>query len=64
MSLMFGNFYPNFLVNFEKNFRDFSNAYDQDKNILDSQISWNFATKIVEFFRKSFAKLEKNRKTD
>ena len=35
--------------------RNFCNFYGEDQHLLDSsQISWDFATKIVEIFRKLF----------
>ena len=36
------------LKNFFRNFRKF---YGKDQNLLDSQVSWDFAPKIVDFFR-------------
>ena len=44
--------------------QNFTNFYGEDQNMLDSQISWDFAAEIVEFFRKYqkmiFQKLDKN----
>ena len=43
--------------------QNFSIFYGKDQKLLDFQISWDFATEIVEFFRKwFFQKLEKVRK--
>ena len=32
--------------------RNFSISYEKDQNMLDYQISWDFVTKIVDFFPK------------
>ena len=41
-------------------FRNFSNLYGEDKNLLDSQISWEFATNILKITGNDFRKIRKN----
>ena len=41
--------------------RNFSIFYGEDQHMLDSQISWYFATEIVDFQKIIFQKLEKVR---
>ena len=55
ISLIFRNFCPN-LTNVDEFFRNFSKSAGKDQNLLDSQISWDFAPKIVEFFRERLSK--------
>ena len=42
--------------NLTKKFRNFSKFAGKDQNLLDSQISWDFAPKIVEIFREWLSK--------
>ena len=46
-------------MNFDEIFRNFSIFNEEDQNLLDFQISWDFEAEIVEFFRKWFSKSKK-----
>ena len=39
-------------INFQENYPEFQYFYGEDQNLLDSQISWDFATEMVDFFQK------------
>ena len=43
-------------------FLEISDFFTTEKNMLDSQILWDFATEIVEFTENDFQKLENTKK--
>ena len=59
------NFFQSCLkfTNFDANSPEFQHFLWKRQTMLDSQISWDFATEIVDFFRKRFSKSWKKLET-